>query len=124
MYIIILYMAMSIHMHQFLTEFQCFLYAFVVPVLSLHSAAVLRNYSIIAQLCNLVLFAHVTGMQLVRRVLQQWVLRVCAYHSSSQHQSDQKIDVSARTVQTLHKCTHCLVEATSVSAHYVLCGKH
>lgn len=61
-------------------------------------------------LCYCVALAE---MRLVRRVPQQWVPRLCAYHSSSQLTSNQLTDASVLIVLIRHSCTLCLAEAIS-----------
>ena len=61
-------------------------------------------------LCNCVMLVE---MQLVRRVPQQWVPRLCAYHSSSRLTSNQLTDASVLIVLIRHSCTLCLAEAIS-----------
>lgn len=67
-------------------------------------------------------FVLLAGMLLVRKAPQPWVLKLCAYHSTSQPTSNQLTNASVQTALTNHKCTLCLAEAINCAEQLYSCS--
>ena len=80
---------------------------------SSHCMALVAYPSCSASVCIKLtsLFAAFVEMLLARKAPQPWVLKHCAYHSSSQLKSNQLTTAYVQTALRNHKCTLCLAEA-------------